>query len=291
MEKKHLTTSPGTEGKRIYQLPSSSVSVPEISYVCWAWHVWSLEGDESLQIRIMWYQPVGSKNSTGGLFKDPSLQRNSNHVLLLFLSFPHSYTRLLCLKKIASILPTAIFTNINKGSSYDTINSIPHNNQPLISIPFKAKAKLPIKKVQSCRFMGADLNLWAGMLSGQRREEDTEQKVAFKGRWRQKHTKIPFWEAGISPQGRAGSQHTPTAQAPTGEGQHPPWGSEQGALPTAPVSAELINIGSLDSPVGGVLGLRPAPSILSVASFNTALGLVNLASSRWKVNFKHWPAS
>lgn len=122
------------------------------------------------------------------------------------------------------------------------------------------------------------------MLSGQRREEDTEQKVAFKGRWRQKHTKIPFWKAGISPQGRAGSQHEQcgcrTAQAPTGEGQHPPWGPGQGALPTASVSAELINIGSLDSPVGGALGLRPALSILSVASFNTALGLVNLASSR-----------
>lgn len=29
--------------------------------------------------------------------------------------------------------------------------------------------------------MGADLNLCAGMLSGQRKEEDIEQKVAFKG--------------------------------------------------------------------------------------------------------------
>lgn len=139
--------------------------------------------------------------------------------------------------------------------------------------------------------MGADLNLWAGMLSGPRREEDMEQKVAFKGRWRQKHTKIPFWKAGISPQGRAASQHTPTAQAPTGEGQHPPWGPGQGALPTTSVSAKLINIGSLDSPVRGALRLCPALSILSVASFNTALGLVNLASSRWKVNFKPWPAS
>lgn len=44
--KKHLATSPSTEGKHIYTLPSSSVSVPEISYVCWAWHVWSLEEEE-----------------------------------------------------------------------------------------------------------------------------------------------------------------------------------------------------------------------------------------------------
>lgn len=52
--------------------------------------------------------------------------------------------------------------------------------------------------------------------------------------------------------------------------------------PPASVSVELINIESLDCPVGGALGLRPDLCI----PFNTALGLLNLASKQIKSGFQ-----
>ena len=328
----------------------------------------------SWQIRVTWYLPVGRKISTRMAAEGTGHTEKFKPCVASFSFFsPNSYTSMLYISKIASILQTDVFTNINKCSSYNTMNSFPHTIFPPAPIPFKAKSKAPWQKgTQSRRFMEADLNVWGGMLSGQRREEvstgygtkgciqremkaDRHEDSFLEGRNlfpkdEPVHNKplllqSPTGVGSTSPQdpGRGISSlpsgltyktkgmrettqtthsisnrdsHSGGSQNPSLHGEPPHPGTLEPKMPSWMPPAEQewnanlslrsrrsvqslillpvldwLTLRALTLSSGRALGPRPALCLLSVASFHTALGLVNLARSKWEVSFKHRSAS
>ena len=104
----------------------------------------------------------------------------------LFYLPPYSYTSMSCIRKTASLSQTDIFPNINKCSSYNTINSFPHMIFPPIPILFKAKSKAPRQKkkhkvteIYGSWFKSMRRNaVWSKQSRGD--DEGMEQKVTHK---------------------------------------------------------------------------------------------------------------
>lgn len=264
---------------------------------------------------------------------------------LFFFLFP---TRMLCIKKIASILETDIFTSIHKCSSYNIINSFPHMilSHPH-SIQRKSKALHPkstVMQIYGSWFQPMRKNVvWS-------KEKGHRTKGCIHWEVRQTDTRISFCKAGIFPArmghfttnphcsvvhtwGPALPNRTPGKVSPLWSAetspieqryettkQHTPaatmipiqWGSQNPILlwTTATLAHPWIKQALINTPdragikcehKSQITQVSPQPSppasvlnwlilrtltlqaaglwcILSVASFNTAVGLVNLAS-------------